>query len=368
MSEVIRRSREIKKEEQNRQILTEQAEPVEQIDQGRRFALGAIGKAVIGGAALTMAPSIVKLDAALAANPERMSVAEKEAFLDARFATFKRDADTPDMRDAIQGKGRNPMARLLSVMKQSIDPELLKGTKYDARTVREQYCVQLAYGTGTDGERRVSFRTARPGSRPPVTGSCANGFFVRKDRFVTAQHVYDAMRGLPKEKTARDLTILKPPPDMEAQPDQVVRLDPSLTDDLIHRSPVFVEGIQPSRDGKKIFQEYAGEAVCMTRGMVEKEFPKDTEPYLIEQFAHSFMIRLPPGEARNAPGENVPRARGMSGSKVWMLHNGVLTLAGEFFAVSTCRNPITGQEDDVGFFHPVSEIIKRIDMLNRTGA
>ncbi len=336
------------------------------VDPGRRAFLRGLGAT----AAFSAIPVALRYDIAHASNeltPE--IIRHREALLDKLISIQGEVARSQDVRDALEGKGGNLTSRALRPLGIPIRADYLEGTKYDASQDRRRYCVQLAFRKAENGKHNYWLTAGKPGQAPLSTRAhgnpYANGvFFKGNDKFLTAQHIAEALEMRPHGVSPRDLHLYENTLGMFAQPGQVIEDDPMLSDEHIHGAYVSVEGIDPDQSGNhEGHKTYPSIALRMRRGLAEAMF-KDTAPHLVDRVSNSFMIALPPGEARGATPKDV-LAAGMSGSPVFVFKNGKRQFAGIIHSVTQVTDHENKRMIDVGFFHGIDQVREYLKLRNK---
>lgn len=322
--------------------------------------------------ALSSIPTFLQTELAQAGSLEgEAGVRLREKLLDDSIASIRMAANSPDVKAALEGKGDFLLSRVFRVLQFPVDREKIRGTKYDMSMMR-RFCQQFIYEKVAGGKNTTRLI---PASRPDVfrkEGSGAgrsNGFFWNvANRFMTGLHAIESSRNQALSDTKRDLA-LKSTGTFNAPEDQIVYDDPTLTNADIHGAYVCIEGIDPDSSSEQGgFKSYPGVALRIGRGFAERVWnvPGATDAYK-DRMAHSFMVALPAGEAEPGAVDGT-LANGMTGSAVWMNHNGKRVCAGILHGVFSMKDPETGRTMNVGVFHGVEEMRAEQDLYMRSGA
>ncbi len=359
MNESIRRARDVKRAEIAQSKVDE---PVEKIDEGRRWFL----RGAIASAAMAVMPALPDTAHAEKLDVQR-SIEEREAIIANAIEKTRRAMNTPDVLAARKGEGRDLLMKVFRTLQFPITPEFIKGTKYDMSGVRKRHAVQIAYRWGRNQKLIVELISNKAEFKKETEAGYGNGiFFGTAHSFLTAKHVAEDSQNRPDPRAARDIAILHTGA-LRARPEQVVKDDPTLTNNDIDGAFVSVEGIDPDTTGDfEGYKSYPGVALKLSRGFIDKLYYTTPVAYR-ERLCKSFAIILPPGEGTGATAAQTPGS-GMSGSPVWTLRNGERVLAGIMHMTTSERDPATGRTIDIAFFHGIEDVREEVASHIRSGA
>ncbi len=278
---------------------------------------------------------------------------DKQQRLENSIAAIQQNLRHPDVLEALEGRGKDPLSVILGAIEIPILPEHIEGTKYGVDEIRQRYSVQVEI-LNSNGERR----------------SIGNGVFFRDSKIqLTAAHVVDGSTStidphpngvdaaLPKITDAR----------LTASPEQIVYDDPNTTNADIHGQFVVVVGFDPdSTSDESGYKTYPGVAVKVTPGLAHHLY--GNWPHLVEKVQNSFMLVLPPGEAKSPAhsseddasqptgGKKYARVAGMSGSGMFVHHEGRYVFGGTFWSALSMKDVVRKRSVDIGFIHGIDDI------------
>ena len=312
----------------------------------------------------------------------------KENFVDATIETTQTALAQDNVVDALKWEAEFPQSALFRAVDIPILPAHLNDTKYDYSELRRRYPVQfgvVGQASGShrhiiapriipaiDKDRDASFR--RDGYLSDSYGNCF--YWNSPNTIVTTEHLAErfpeSWHSLRRD--GFDISVVSVASHLASRSaEQVIYDDPSVSDDDIHGSLVCIVGRDPDpwgdMDGAKA---YPGIAVKMTpefirgalseipassrRGMPAHEYEHFIQT-IQERMDNSFMMMLPPGEARAYPhsGSELP-CQGMSAAPVFGFIRGQYRFVGLFFSAMCLEDAERRRPVDVAFFHPVSAL------------
>jgi len=322
---------------------------------GALGAFGALAKVSVIPGAATEKP-------AKAPEHDNVSdVAERQKSLDAHIAAIRRNLQDPDILQAREGAGREPLVTLLKALGGPISPRLLYGTSYDVSELHRKYPVQIKKTFGGD-EYRLGNAVFWENAHDQLTAA----HVVYGDESETVQY--------PLPRIDADIVHVKPGDEAPDPEQQVVHDDPTLTDNDIDCRFVVVVGndtdqlIEPNAADGTGRKTYPGIAVRVTLGLANTFEGLDS-------MIGRFLFILPDGEARadtDALGnpvltphtkQKVAHAEGMSGAPMFVYRNGEYVFGGVF----TTLEEIDISKDssvDVGFIQGIDEI-RRVERMSK---
>jgi|GEM_PF-1929472 len=343
------------------------------------IALAALGvtTAAAGGAASFVGKAIE--EAQIKERKEKPPL--RERLLDAAIKTVGQNVRSPQVMEALQGKGKDPLSVIMRAVEFPILPKHLSGTSYDVEPLSIRYQTQLALfpDEGVQNRplaNRVALRTESGSTQKEDFFSVreagyGNGVYWSDHHLIlTAEHVIAMFHPERPElgKGVIDIGLLRTPKRFAASENtEVVHDAGTLHDSGIHGSFVAIGGIDPDAtskmSGRKI---YPGIAVKISRPIAELILKSDPNPdprYRVAddekhitrtRLEKSFMIVLPKGEALwNATTKSRP-AMGLSGSGAFARQEDKLVFGGTFWGAMQIE--VDGQVVDVGFFHGIDVI------------
>ena len=312
----------------------------------------------------------------------------KDNFVDQTIATTRTALGQDDVVAALKWEAEFPQSALFRAIDIPLLPAHLNDTKYDYSELRRRYPVQFGgMGMASDSHRHIlaprivpaidkdrdaSFR--RDGYLSDGYGNCF--YWNSPDTIVTTEHLAEkfpeSWHSLRRD--GFDISLASVAPHLASRsPEQVVYDDPSVSDADIHGSLVCIVGRDPDpwgdMDGAKV---YPGIAVNMTpefiRGALSEIPPSNRRGMPAHEYEHfiqkiqdrmdnSFMVMLPPGEARAYPhaASELP-CQGMSAAPVFGFIRGQYRFVGLFFSAMCLLDAERRRAIDVAFFHPVSAV------------
>ena len=331
-------------------------EPKKKSGMSRRGFLEILGGAGTLAAGSMIPKSVIKgLTDVLAYEKEPIKAAvynlEKQKALDNAIAAVQRNLRNPLVLEALEGRGKDPLSLILGAVEIPILPEYLEGTSYDVSELLQRYPAQVETSHGQ--------RT-----------SIGNGIFWQDPGIqLTAGHVVSGDLSPDAESPAGvDVSTYRVDPFLSASSEQVVKNDPNLTNADIHGQLVSIVGFDPdTTSDKNGYKTYPGIAIKVTHGLARflAGYPRP----LMEKYQNSFMLILPPGEAKQnvsvvstgrgkstATLEPVRRAAGMSGSPMFVhLKNGYV-FGGIFWSTVSFGNSSSYRNMDIGFVHGIDDV------------
>ena len=294
---------------------------------------------------------------------------EKQKALDAAIAAVQKNLKDPSVQDALAGNGEAPFSKIFRAIEIPILPEHLIGTSYDVTEARERYPVQF----GLHKNKAAAFKDrlqitpsdSRDGHAEFLSeedGGYGNGvFWENKHTLLTAKHVVNSFllgTGWTPPKNETDIALVDVGATNSARYDDcIMRDDPRLTNANIHGSFVATVGIDPdsTKDstGRKT---YPGVAVRMNEKLVRALAANGPlDPLFMQAAERSFMVVLPPGEAKIRENKKWMPAQGMSGSPVVIQRaDGTSALAGILWGAARINEG--NRSVEVMFFHGIDDI------------
>ena len=282
---------------------------------------------------------------------------EKQETLDNVIVAVQRNLRNPAVLEALEGRGKDFLSVILGAVEIPILPEHLEGTSYDVSELLRRYPIQVEVSRGT-------------------TTSFGNGIFWQDPNTqLTAEHVISGNLSSDTELPAGvDVSTYRVDPFLSASSEQIVKDDPNLTNDDIHGQLVSIVGFDPdTTSDKNGYKTYPGIAIKITPGLarflVEHSGPLVKKRPLMEKYQNSFMLVLPPGEAKQnvsvvstgwgkstAILEPIRRAAGMSGSPMFVHLKGRYVFGGIFWSTFSFGNFSSYRNMDIGFVHGIDDV------------
>lgn len=275
---------------------------------------------------------------------------EKQRALDDAIAAIQENLRDPEVLEALEGRGEDPLSVILGAIEIPILPDDLKYTKYDVSELLRRYPVQIEM-SGNKGTYR------------------GNGIFWQDPGIqLTAGHVISGDQSIDTRYPEDvDVGAYRVDANFEARPEQVVKDDPSITNASIHGRFVAIVGFDPDTTSDEHgYKTYPGIAVKVTPGLAHALHGH--APSLMQKFQNSFLLILPPGEAKSpsersgntiwqsASAKKQVRAQGMSGSPMFVYLNGQYSFGGIFWAVRSAKDRVRKRSLDIGYVHGIDDI------------
>lgn len=315
-------------------------EPEEKINKGRRrFIFNAAAAAGVGILHATIGKQHVEImlperegKSDLIAGAIEDYLLERERELIEKIHQVQGNLRDPLVQEARAGNGEHPASLIVQALEHPpILPDDIIGTKLDAGVLARRYPVDVI-----------------------VEGRHGNGVFFDGQLHTAAHAIYgddvsqypvqgiDVSVGFELDKTPGNTRL------HTSWPNNLVD-DPTLTNADIEGGFVCVVGKDPDATsdahGRKM---YPGVATKITPELVKYlgvGYP--------DKKANSFMMVLPPGEAKKVDKYN-RRASGMSGSPVFLYRDGQYQLCGIFWGVQNFEDET--RTVSVGYFHGIDEM------------
>lgn len=349
----------------------------EKIDKSKRMFVAGLG--ATAGSLLVHDMVRNKLSSALSEKIDQSidKISLNERLLEAAKQIAQSNLRSPDVLEALQGRGEDPLGRVLRAIEFPILPSHLEGTSYDVKALR-RYPVQISIEEYPEAYSLISATNHPEAYKQKGYG---NRIYLNSDSaVVTAAHNLEGMpmrgKGYYQERDL-DVDIWEVDGTLRMQDKtRVIIEDRSFSNTDIHGQFVSIVGIDPDATGDALgHKTYPGIAVKITPGFARAISSNANDRNLDRRIiGNSFMIVLPPGEAkphgksmwkRIDPLDDTPRrAAGMSGSPVFVRRGGAYSFGGVFWATRNVNDAY--RNVDIGFFHGIDEVRRAINMTLNT--
>lgn len=333
---------------------------------GRRWALGEIGRRVLGVAGV--AAGLGRGESA-AQSPDRQKL-ERERAIERELAAYQQHIRSNyDKLSTGDPSDVNAPLRVALGRELRVTPAQLEGTKFDIRELENKYPFMITTRRRADGKVEVAL--IPPGAQytaervvaasDPQVGY-ATGFFLADDTFITNAHVFGPLQG---DQSAwlgqpRDVAVFKLPQGMRLSQEQREHIIPremfaNIGAEEISGLMGVCVGADPDQTADVLGNKtYLGGIVSTVPTKLRESFERATRGDYFNRFlTRSVVMRIPRGESVPRPeiarGGTIARpAAGKSGSPMFVWHRGGWKLGGIFWGVDTVG--ISGTEDaDAGF-------------------
>lgn len=284
----------------------------------------------------------------------RSPALERARLIAAEVEKVRKRLRSPLVKEALQGKGPDPVARVVDAIEiPVVDYKLrgvsIEGTSYDLRELHRRFPVQVK--VGRPAEQIIPSYTNNSGKSAYIKGGYGNGFYWdNRNTLMTTRHVVNGGQDI-EANTSIDVDLVTLPANLAAVSDeQVLRDDGTLTNGDIHGALVAIVGIDPDRSSdERGHKTFLGVAARATEAFYQRLNPELTTDWTTH-LTNSFMVLLPPLETAES-------SRGLSGSHVFVW-KGQWKFAGVFW--SAVPVPISGQNRTVTIaqFHGIDDIRK----------
>lgn len=282
---------------------------------------------------------------------------DKQRAVDAAVAEVQRRLALPEVRAARAGLGENPNVTLMRALEMPFLREQLQDTQYDPSGLLQLYPTPVEVNIGDGYVRR------------------GNGVrWKHANTVLTAAHViHGASEKETKYPAGIDVDFITGRAYAGAEDAAVVYDDPALTDEDIHGQFGVVVGKDRDGDGSgerdNISKVFSGVVAKITPELARR---LSGDPTTVRLYEESFMLVLPPGEARphdvealtpydrEKEADRTSRASGMSGSPFFVYRNGTYQFAGTLWGVSVVIDQEGRRTVCVGFIHGV-DAVRRVE-------
>lgn len=268
--------------------------------------------------------------------PEEITASSiRQQVIDQYIAAAQQNLQEPIVKEALLAKGRNPSSIIFSAIEAPVLQQSLEGTLQDVNELFEKYSVQITY-----------------------TGYGGNGTMFDEKTVLTAAHVIRGPAASAEDFPipGLDIALVQLPFSFDQYEGKKFSPDAPITNADIHGGFVSVVGVD---DGNKA---YTGIAVKVSSELAQF-WGEGLPASEISKFEDSFVMILPPGEAKEDE-KGIRPAQGMSGSTVFLWKNNEYVPAGVFYGVAQYNDPSTKRTIDIGFFHGIDEI-RRVSKENK---